>query len=830
MHSQKLVHGALWPENLWLDPAGTLKILQFPLVMHAAGVRNSDPAAADYLAPELIDPELAPNELTDIYGLGCTLYELIAGRVPFPGGTAQQKMRRHQAEIPQRIDQLATGVAEEVADLVAEMLEKDPLLRCQSASHIAHLLAPFASGLDPPAARPPENEARKLTPGYGAWKAPPWKAPPRQSQTAPGQVPSSKQAEPKPTPPPDARAGQEQALVRASGHQHIVGKQRRPIAAFADHATELFSGQEELHDAKSAALADPVGALAATDAREAPMMVTARNAASIRPPAKRRFSNMAIVGGACLALAIVLVVALILFSGDEVGVNESTTPAASEESGEGQTPQQRTRPQAISDAPAQSRPGEVIAPEPGIALVDDDGQTLWTSPTAGNPIILNYLPSGAQAFLILRPAELLKNAEGARLLDALGPAGQWSIARLRSILGVELANIEQLSIAFYPNDAGALRVAFAMRLVHSVPRAALVAAWNEPLPAERNSKAYFVGSGWAYWLPEGADGRAIAIANVEAIEDILDLDGMPLVAKGIERLLHGSDAARHCNLLLAPSYLFNDGKELLAGDREKLRDPLLRFLDERVEAVLLSAHLGSELFLELRVLGPADQPPRELAALLHARLKSAADGVESYVVSLDPREYGRAVIDRFPQMMHLLNDFTRAGVEDRQAVLRCYLPLAAAHNMLLATELVLSEPAAGGQRAEEKARPRAKSADIAAALEKRISLSFSHDTLENCLQMLAKEIGADVVILGADLQLEGVTKNQSLALDERNQPAREILLKVLKLANPDGKLIYLIKPHEEQGEVIFITTRSAASKRGDRPGGQAVPKSPKEST
>ena len=82
--------------------------------------------------------------------------------------------------------------------------------------------------------------------------------------------------------------------------------------------------------------------------------------------------------------------------------------------------------------------------------------------------------------------------------------------------------------------------------------------------------------------------------------------------------------------------------------------------------------------------------------------------------------------------------------------------------------------------------------------------------------MLSTEIGVEIVILGSDLQLEGITKNQSFGLDERDQPAVEILTKILKLANSDGKLVYVIKPRQAGGEpIIFVTTRAAAKKRGD---------------
>jgi hypothetical protein len=71
-----------------------------------------------------------------------------------------------------------------------------------------------------------------------------------------------------------------------------------------------------------------------------------------------------------------------------------------------------------------------------------------------------------------------------------------------------------------------------------------------------------------------------------------------------------------------------------------------------------------------------------------------------------------------------------------------------------------------------------------------------------------------IEILGKDLELEGITKNQSFGLDESDQPAEAILRTILARSNPDGKLIYVFRKNDGV-ESIDITTRAAAAKRGD---------------
>ena len=64
----------------------------------------------DYLAPEqALDPRTVDIR-ADLYSLGCTLYHLLAGRVPFAGGTATERLLRHQLEQPPALEQLRPGV------------------------------------------------------------------------------------------------------------------------------------------------------------------------------------------------------------------------------------------------------------------------------------------------------------------------------------------------------------------------------------------------------------------------------------------------------------------------------------------------------------------------------------------------------------------------------------------------------------------------------------------------------------------------------------------------------------------------------------------------
>ncbi len=812
LHERQIVHGGIRPDNLWVQATGATKVLQFPCQSDPLGLAPFDATAVDYLAPERASGEPALDTRSDLYSLGCTLYELVAGRVPFPGGTVQQRITRHRTEVAQRLDAINPATPEEVADLVAEMLDKEPELRCQTASHVAHLLAPFVAGAKPNAARPPQQAPRSLTPGYGAWQAPDWKPPPRQQQPRP---PAAKLA---PMVAPPAAPTVAQTVAPATPPIRPAAREVIPPEPSTSTA------------AASVGLPPDPGIPPQASELIAPFEDTPFPPRTLRRPPAGGLSGAVMVGGSAL-LAAALILAALFFGrsgGDDESPDAAAQPATVEETVPSEDPP-KAEP-ADEDLDADDATAQSLPPaRPTVREVDDDGKTLWISPTAGDPLAVRYLPSGIQALLVLRPAELLASAEGVRMLDALGPAGQNARATLRSILGVELAEIEQLAIACYPDDSGAPRVALVMRLLKPQPIERLLAAWNAPAPLKHGAGQYYQNDRWAYWLPVQEQGQVVAITPPAVMPEVLDLKGQPLVPKGFERLLRYSDAARQINLLLVPRYLMTDGASLLSGDLERLREPLLRFFDGGVEAALLSAHLGDALFVEVRVASLADRRAAEVADELKARLDGIAESLKTLPAALGPAAYGRDVIARLPAMVQLAHDYTREGVDHRQAVLDCYLPLAAAHNLLLGAELALSLQPSGPPAATVSAPSTPAQPTAASALEKRISLSFPRDTLERAVELLSQEIGVKIVILGSDLRRQGITKNQSFAIDERDQPAGQILRKILARSNPDGKLVYVIRAIDGGGQAIFITTRDAAQERGEKVGEETAGTTTKES-
>jgi serine/threonine protein kinase len=149
-HQQRLIHRDVKPGNILVTSKGIAKVSDLGLAGFLSEAEN-DPRAnkivgtADYLAPEKILTPRIITPVSDIYSLGCTLYYAVTGKVPFPGGTTRDKARRHCEETPWHPRQFNPDISDELVDLIADMMEKDPARRIQTAGEVAKRLEPWAS-------------------------------------------------------------------------------------------------------------------------------------------------------------------------------------------------------------------------------------------------------------------------------------------------------------------------------------------------------------------------------------------------------------------------------------------------------------------------------------------------------------------------------------------------------------------------------------------------------------------------------------------------------------------------------------------------------------
>lgn len=153
-HQRGLIHRDVKPGNILVTPDGVAKVSDLGL-SGFIDEAEQDPRAgrivgtADYLSPEQIHSPSEVTSVSDIYSLGCTLYYSISGKVPFPGGTTKDKARRHLEETPWHPRRFNANVSEEFVEVIADMMEKDPKNRLQTAGEVVARLEPWSRDSSP---------------------------------------------------------------------------------------------------------------------------------------------------------------------------------------------------------------------------------------------------------------------------------------------------------------------------------------------------------------------------------------------------------------------------------------------------------------------------------------------------------------------------------------------------------------------------------------------------------------------------------------------------------------------------------------------------------
>ncbi|MFM7846599.1 MAG: protein kinase domain-containing protein, partial [Planctomycetota bacterium] len=137
-----------------VTPEGIAKVSDLGLASYIDEAEE-DPRAgkivgtSDYLSPEQIRTPREVTSVSDIYSLGCTLYYAICAKVPFPGGTTRDKARRHCEETPWHPRRFNVNISEEFVEVIADMMEKNPAARIQTAAEVVSRLEPWAQESSP---------------------------------------------------------------------------------------------------------------------------------------------------------------------------------------------------------------------------------------------------------------------------------------------------------------------------------------------------------------------------------------------------------------------------------------------------------------------------------------------------------------------------------------------------------------------------------------------------------------------------------------------------------------------------------------------------------
>jgi serine/threonine protein kinase len=152
-HARGIVHRDVKPGNILISTTGTAKVADFGVAKSSVDtteltVHGSFVGTASYASPEqLMGRPIGPA--SDLYSLGCVLYQCLVGRPPFEADDVERLALQHRVVVAEPISSTRSDVPESVASAISRALAKDPADRFASAQQMIEMIIPVV-GSDPP--------------------------------------------------------------------------------------------------------------------------------------------------------------------------------------------------------------------------------------------------------------------------------------------------------------------------------------------------------------------------------------------------------------------------------------------------------------------------------------------------------------------------------------------------------------------------------------------------------------------------------------------------------------------------------------------------------
>jgi hypothetical protein len=830
LHAAGLVHGDVRPSNLWIEATGNVKLLRDPLALPStlAQLRQTSPekilTRADYLAPELAQPDKRPDAQSDLYALGCTLYQLLSGRPPFAGGDAGQKLHRHAGEAIQPLEQ--QGIAQPIAQIVTYLMAKNPSVRYQQAMVVAEQLTPYCDSTrmlaQPPAPLPTlaayEAQLRDAVAPYGdAGGAPP--TPPSVPSPSAQAFSSTAGA----MPPTAASGGESAAPVFKADDPRRRGMRRSSGAGLAEainDPSKLLSRQNIIYIASGLTaliLLLLVAILVAVNQGDGKPGgnggVAAADGDSVTPTGNGPANGGPANGGPA--------------NGRGANSNGGTANTG----GNGGTNTSNGN-NGGGNSGTSNVGGSVFVKQ---TVVPDDGQQLWATPTTGGPISLDYTPAGTKIYLAVRPAEIAAGGEGANVLRALGPNLADLRSRWEAASGFRFEEVEQLIVTLHGDNE--LRPAFVVRPKPPISEQELVRRWGNPPATITEGEKYYKANGWSFYPAPGQGGAVFTMAAEPEIADVIEKRGIALIGTDVGTMLKSSDADRHVNLIFDPFFLNSgQGDKFFTGQFAKLRPAIAWLVGQDIQTSLVSMHFGSPFYVELSLPNTAAEDRSDVAEALRQRIHAVPTSIEDYMTQINAHPYWRKLSYRLVPMFNFLGDQTRVGTEQDVAVVNAVLPEYAASNLFVGAEMLISSTPGAGPAVAVTPTTKKTPQTIDELLKAKTTIEFPQHDLINAVAVVKQDLldayadlpfGFDIKTMGGELMDEGITQNQQVRdFSMKDKTVEEILTAMMMKANPvttvkspteeDQKIIWVLSPDSASSstQTILITTRKAAKAQG----------------
>jgi serine/threonine-protein kinase len=273
-HAQGIVHRDVKPSNLMVSARLDVKVIDFGIARLLADKdRITDPSTAlgtvAYMSPEQAEGRIDIDGRSDLYSLGCVLYELLAGRRPFTADDPRTLMLMQDTADADPLGSIRPDLPAALCELAGALLMKDRTARPQDAARVLGEIEAISARA---ASGEPQREADRETyrgpafagvvPGVVAGAAtepgrPPWQSPGREPTPRPAQQPQ------RPVQRGPLRGPRWKGFLRsltalaARAGSRGQGRRLRPVAQLGRHRLDLGVGLQDL----VAHLAAPAGLL-----------------------------------------------------------------------------------------------------------------------------------------------------------------------------------------------------------------------------------------------------------------------------------------------------------------------------------------------------------------------------------------------------------------------------------------------------------------------------------------------------------------------------------------------------------------------------------------
>ena len=150
-----VIHRDIKPSNIIVTPSGRAKLVDMGLARRFErqgaddGLTQSNMTLGtfDYISPEQARDPRSVDVRSDLYSLGCTIYHMIVGQPPFPGGTVLQKLLSHREEPAPDVRASVPHVPSDLAAVVLKLMAKEPDRRYQTPEQLVRDLLTLAGAL-----------------------------------------------------------------------------------------------------------------------------------------------------------------------------------------------------------------------------------------------------------------------------------------------------------------------------------------------------------------------------------------------------------------------------------------------------------------------------------------------------------------------------------------------------------------------------------------------------------------------------------------------------------------------------------------------------------